>query len=133
MPEWDATDLVPGRASGTALVLSEPLSFWGGVDPRRGIIVGRHRDAGRSVSGRVVVMPAGVGSSSSPSVLAELLRIGKGPAAVVLGENDPHIAVGALVADELYDAACPVVVSPEAVASVADGVLTTVAAGVVSQ
>ena len=34
----DARTLVPGNAEGRALVLDEPLSFWGGVDPETGDI-----------------------------------------------------------------------------------------------
>jgi predicted aconitase with swiveling domain len=105
------TVLAPGGAAGEALVLDEPLSFWGGVDPATGRIVdGRHPQAGNSIRGRVVVMPAGRGSSSSSTVLAETVRAGTGPVAVVLREPDAILAVGALVAAELYGLACPVVV-----------------------
>jgi predicted aconitase with swiveling domain len=102
--------LVPGRASGPVLVLAEPLSLWGGVDPAGGVIVDpRHPDRGRSIAGHVLVMPAGRGSSSSSSVLAELLRAGVGPLGIVLGALDEILVVGAVVARELYGAECPVI------------------------
>ena len=102
--------LVAGAASGPVLALREPLSFWGGVDPETGAVVEpRHPDVGRSVAGQVLAMPAVRGSSSSSSILAELLRIGRGPAAIVLGEADEILVVGALAAAELYGAACPIV------------------------
>ena len=105
------TVLASGNAAGEALVLDEPLSFWGGVDPGTGRIVdGRHPQAGNSIRGRVVVMPAGRGSSSSSTVLAEAVRAGTGPVAVVLREPDAILAVGALVAAALYGLACPVLV-----------------------
>ncbi len=56
-------------------------------------------------------MPHGRGSSSSSAILAEALRLGTGPAAIVLDENDSILVVGALVARELYEASCPIVVS----------------------
>jgi len=59
-------------------------------------------------------MPSGRGSSSSSSVLAEAVRAGTAPAAVVLLEPDPILAVGAVVAAELYDRRMPVVVLDEA-------------------
>jgi predicted aconitase with swiveling domain len=103
--------LAPGEADGTALVLSEPLSFWGGVDIATGRIVDRlHPEAGRSVRGTVLVMPSGRGSSSSSAVLAEMMRIGTAPAAIVLGSPDPILTVGAIVAESLYGARCPIVV-----------------------
>ena len=107
--------LVAGRASGPTLVLDEPLSFWGGVDPASGLIIDRaHPQAGMTITGRILVMQAGRGSSSSSSVLAECIRAGTGPAGIVLGETDPILALGALVAAELYpDRICPVVVADD--------------------
>jgi uncharacterized protein len=103
--------LVPGPAKGTALVLSEPLSFWGGVDAADGTIIDRHHpQAGETVRGKVLVMPSGRGSSSSSSVLAETIRAGTGPVAIVLAEPDGILALGALVASKLYGRTTPVVV-----------------------
>lgn len=110
----DARALVPGTAEGRALVLDEPLSFWGGVDPETGDITDvRHPQHGASVTGRILVMPSGRGSSSSSSVLAESIRSGTAPAAIVLGEADPILALGAIVARELYGMVIPVVVATD--------------------
>ena len=104
--------LVPGSASGPVLHLDEPLSLWGGLDPGSGkIIEGSHPQFGESVTGRVVVMPHGRGSSSSSSVLAEALRCGVGPAGFVLTEPDLILVIGALVARHLYGSQCPIVVA----------------------
>ena len=117
--------LVSGRGHGVALVLDEPLSFWGGVDPATGAVIDvHHPQAGSVVAGRVLVMPAGRGSSSSSYVLAESVRSGTAPVAIVLGEPDAIIALGALVATELYGTTLPVVVS--AGAAFATGDLVTV-------
>jgi predicted aconitase with swiveling domain len=95
--------LVEGPVDGTALVLAEPLSFWGGLDPVTGEIVeANHPQRGEVVTGRVLVMPSGRGSSSSAAVLAESIRLGTGPAGVVLGEADEIVAIGALAAEALY-------------------------------
>jgi len=71
-----------------------------------------HPQHGACIAGRILVMPSGRGSSSSSSVLAEMIRAGVGPAAIVLGVRDPIIALGALVADALYRRSVPVVVLP---------------------
>ena len=103
--------LVAGTAEGPALVLDEPLSLWGGLDPGTGEIVEvRHPQRGANVAGRVLVMPSGRGSSSSSSVLAEAIRAGTAPAAIVLGEADPILPLGAIVARELYGKVVPIVV-----------------------
>jgi uncharacterized protein len=112
MPE--ARALVAGTAEGRALVLDEPLSFWGGIDPANGdIIDARHPQHGANVAGRILVLPSGRGSSSSSSVLAEAIRVGTAPAAIVLGEADPILALGAIVARELFGATIPVVAMAE--------------------
>jgi predicted aconitase with swiveling domain len=103
------------RVVGPALVLSEPLSFWGGVDAADGTIIDRHHpQAGETVRGTVLVMPSGRGSSSSSSVLAETIRAGTGPLAIVLAEPDGILALGALVAAKLYGTTTPVVVVDDA-------------------
>ncbi|MEO6447241.1 MAG: DUF126 domain-containing protein [Gemmatimonadaceae bacterium] len=103
--------LTTGRGQGATLVLEEPLSFWGGVDATTGrVIETRHPQCGRSLAGAVLLLTRGRGSSSSSSVLAECLRNGVGPVAIVLAEPDPILALGALVAQELYGVEMPVVV-----------------------
>jgi uncharacterized protein len=107
--------LCPGLASGEVLVLAEPLSFWGGLDPVTGLLIdGHHPQVGANLTGRVLVMPGGRGSSSSSSVLAEAIRRGTAPAAIVLGEADAIVALGAIVAAELYGIEMPVVVAEDA-------------------
>ena len=105
---FDAVTLVPGVASGPVVRLDEPLSFWGGLDSATGAIIDRlHPQRGAGVSGRVLMMPGGRGSSSGSATLAEALRLGNGPAAILMLERDPIIVVGAMAA-ELYGLQCPV-------------------------
>lgn len=104
--------LVDGSVTARALRIVEPLSFWGGVDPTTGrIIEKRHPQHGDSVAGKIVSMPTGRGSSSASSILAEALRLGCGPVGFVLESADGILVAGALVARELYDVQCPIVVS----------------------
>ena len=108
-PRFDAVTLVPGAAAGAPLRLDEPLSFWGGLDPVSGLIIDRwHPQRSANVAHRVLMMPAGRGSSSGSASLAEALRLGAGPAAILLLERDAIVIVGALVAAELYGRECPV-------------------------
>jgi len=107
--------LAPGHAEGAPLPLEEPLSFWGGLDPTTGRIIDRwHPQAGACIAGRVLMMAAGRGSSSGSASLAEALRLGVGPAAILLLKRDAIVIVGALVAAELYGSRCPVaLIAPE--------------------
>lgn len=104
--------LLPGTATGPVLVLDESLSMWGGLDPETGEIIDRrHPQSGTIVTGTILVLPHGRGSSSAASVLAEAIRVGTAPAAIVLAEPDDIILLGALAAEELYGITCPVVVA----------------------
>jgi predicted aconitase with swiveling domain len=106
----EARTVVAGHATGIALFLDEPLSFWGGLDPATGILIDTHHpQLGESVIGRILVMPSGRGSSSSSYVLAEAIRAGNAPAAIVLRQADGIIALGAIVARELYGVSVPIV------------------------
>lgn len=108
---------------GRALVLEEPLSLWGGMDPATGeLIDAHHPQRGASLAGRIVVMASGRGSSSSASVLAEAVRAGVAPAGILLAEPDLILAIGTAVVEELYGRTVPVLVIPAArLAAIADG------------
>ncbi len=106
-----ASSHAAGAAEAIALVLDQPLSFWGGIDVETGSIIDRsHPNHGQNVAGVVLVMPGGRGSSSSSSVLAEAIRRGTAPAGLILSVADPILTVGALVAHTLYGVQCPIVV-----------------------
>src|SRR5262245_14947871 len=88
--------LHPGHATGTVLHLDEPLSFWGGVGEDGSVVDVHHPQHGQSLTGRVVAMRSGRGSSSSSAVLAERIRAGSAPAALILASCDTILVVGAL-------------------------------------
>jgi predicted aconitase with swiveling domain len=95
--------LVPGRAgAGEALVLSAPISFWGGIDPASGRIADvRHPEHGQSIAGKILFLPGTIGSSSASAVLLELVHSGCEPAAIVLHEPDAILLLGLIVAREM--------------------------------
>ena len=95
----------------SVLQLEEPLSFWGGLDPETGIIIDiHHPQCGESIAGRILELPRTCGSTSSPGLLVEALRLGNGPAKVVIGEADMTIISAVFIAKELYDIDVPVVI-----------------------
>ena len=95
--------LVPGKpGEGEALVLTAPISFWGGVDPKTGRIADvRHPQHGDVIAGRVLFLPGTIGSSSASAVLMELVHNGRAPAALVLHEPDAILLLGLIVAREM--------------------------------
>ncbi len=95
--------LIAGHGgAGRALVLSAPISFWGGVDAATGRIADvRHPQCGATIAGRVLFLPGTIGSSSASAVLLELVHNGHAPAALILHEPDAILLLGLIVAREM--------------------------------
>ncbi len=59
-----AATSVPGVVEGEALVTRDPISGWGGIDPRTGTVIEtRHELRGQSFEDKVLVFPGAKGSS----------------------------------------------------------------------
>jgi uncharacterized protein len=107
--------LIEGQAEGPLLRLTEPLSFWGGVDPKTGRISDpRHPQRDRSVTGTVLAIPSPRGSSSSSAIMLELIARGLAPAALLMGEADAILALGIVVAREMGHPTLPALEVPVA-------------------
>lgn len=90
--------IIGGDAQGELMVLTHPLSFWGGTDAK-GVIVDPHHPAcGQSIAGAVIAMPPAKGSTAGPGALVELLVNCAGPNAILLSEPDMVAVVASKVA-----------------------------------
>ncbi len=113
-PTIHARTVESGEAGGQVFLLQQPLSFWGGFNAETGTAAETgHPDFGASLKGCVLLMERAKGSSSSSSVVAEALRNGTAPCAIVMREADLIVALGAIVARELYGIEMPIVVVDE--------------------
>ncbi|XBS71644.1 aconitase X [Acerihabitans sp. KWT182] len=102
--------LISGSARGDVLFSHTGLSFWGGVDGASGEIIDHHHPLqGRSLAGKALAIPSGRGSCTGSSVLLELILNGHGPAALLLAEADEILALGTLVARQLFGRSLPVI------------------------
>ncbi len=91
--------VVGGQAEGEALVSSDPVSFYGGIDPETGVVVEKgHAVEGECVSGRVFVFPTGKGSTVGSYVIYRMKKLGTAPAAIVNRETEAIIATGCVIA-----------------------------------
>lgn len=119
-PDIPARGIVKGKATGPALVAREPISFLGDLDITTGTIVGQLPSVqGKSVAGRVLVLPATIGSAGAWRFLYQLYKHGTHPVAIVCAElPDPSVVQGAILAD------IPVVCAP--IGQFADGELLEV-------
>ncbi|MCT8330744.1 cis-3-hydroxy-L-proline dehydratase [Albidovulum sediminis] len=108
--------ILPGEAAGEVLATTEPLSFWGGVDPATGLVIDVHHPlAGQSMAGRILVMPGTRGSCTGSGVLLDMALNGKAPAALVFSEPEDVVTLGAMIAAGMFGRPLPVLrLSPEA-------------------
>lgn len=113
--ELRGKSLAPGDAEGELLVLDEPISFWGGVDPASGTIIDvHHPQAGRSISGRILVLPGTRGSTAGPGALLETVYGRHGPAGILLTQPDLVCVVAIAALDSLGVPVPPVFAVDEA-------------------
>ena len=89
----------PGQAQGEALVSSEPIGFYGGIDAKTGVVIEKgHELEGQCVKDRVLVFPCGKGSTVGSYVIYGLAKNGVGPAAIVNKETETIVATGVILA-----------------------------------
>jgi len=102
--------IVAGIAKGQVLATSEPISFWGGVDPATSSINDlRHELLGQSIAGKVLAFPFGKGSSTGSLIMLELVRVDKAPAAIVNVRTEPILATGPIVSNHFYGIQIPII------------------------
>jgi hypothetical protein len=90
--------VVGGSAEGEALVTSETISGWGGVNPTQGTIIEtRHELRGVSFKDKVLVFPGAKGSSGWSAVFHMTRLMGTAPKAMIFNEMTTKIALGAVV------------------------------------
>ncbi len=89
----------PGKARGEAIVSRSPIGFYGGIDPKTGIVIEKgHELEGRNVSGKVLVFPQGKGSTVGSYVIYGLKKNGVAPIAIVNKETETIVATGVILA-----------------------------------
>jgi hypothetical protein len=89
----------PGKARGEALVSREPIGFYGGIDPKTGVVIERgHELEGKCVKDKILVFPRGKGSTVGSYVIYGLKRNGVAPAAIVNRETETIVAAGVILA-----------------------------------
>lgn len=90
--------VVGGVAEGEALVTTDRISGWGGIDPRTGTVVEtRHELKGQSFAGKVLVFPGAKGSSGWSAQFHLTRLLGTAPAALLFNQMTTKIALGAVV------------------------------------
>jgi predicted aconitase with swiveling domain len=89
-----------GIAEGEALTTSQPISFYGGVDPETSEILEKgHELQGKLIKGKILVFPTGKGSTVGSYTLYRLKKGGVAPAGIINRECETVVAVGAIISE----------------------------------
>jgi hypothetical protein len=98
--ELKGRTIYKGMGEGEALKTTQPISFYGGVDPNTGVVIEKgHELQGQSVKGKVLVFPNGKGSTVGSYTLYRMKKNGTAPAGIVNRECETVVAVGAIISE----------------------------------
>jgi len=110
-----AVAVIAGDAEGELVVSRQTFSFFGGFNFNTGIVADPKSDLyGASLTGKIFAYPRGKGSSSTAGVLLEALRQGTAPKAIINVESEKILAVGAIVAEVMFNWNIPIYTIAEA-------------------
>jgi hypothetical protein len=89
-----------GSGEGEALASSQPISFYGGVDPTTSEVIEKgHELQGKIVKGKILVFPNGKGSTVGSYTLYRMKKNGVAPAGIINRECETVVAVGAIISE----------------------------------
>ena len=89
----------PGTAEGVAIVSTEPIGFYGGIDIKSGIVIEKgHPLEGKSVKDKILIFPCGKGSTVGSYVIYGLKENGVAPAGIINKETETIVATGVILA-----------------------------------
>ncbi len=91
--------ITPGKVTGEAIVSKEPIGFYGGIDPKTGIVIEKGHELERqNVKDKVLVFPTGKGSTVGSYVIYGLKKNGVAPKAIINQQTETIVATGVILA-----------------------------------
>lgn len=88
-----------GRTKGPVIISKDSLSFLGGVNPDTGLVMDKDHDLyGKSISGKILIIPGGKGSTVGSYVIYQMAKNRTAPLAIIARVAEPIIATGAIMA-----------------------------------
>lgn len=92
--------IVRGKTKGSLLVAKNPINFLGGIDKKTGIVHDKKHDLfGKSVGGKILAFPFGVGSSVGAYTLYSLKYNNCAPLAMICLKADLTTASGCAISN----------------------------------
>lgn len=89
-----------GKVEGEVLKSTEGISFYGGVDPKTGLVQEKgHPLEGKNIKDKILVFPQGKGSTVGSYTLYWLKKENNAPKAIINQECETIVAVGAIISE----------------------------------
>jgi predicted aconitase with swiveling domain len=89
----------PGKAEGEAIVSTEPIGFYGGINIKTGVVIEKgHPLEGKKVTDKILVFPCGKGSTVGSYVIYGLQKNGVAPKGIINKETETIVATGVILA-----------------------------------
>jgi len=87
--------VVEGVAEGPAFIVEKRISFYGDVDPVKGVL----KEGNMSLKNKVLIIPGVRGSTVGSYIIYSLRRNNVAPAAIISLEADPILIAGCVLAE----------------------------------
>jgi predicted aconitase with swiveling domain len=92
--------IAKGVVEAEALVTTQPISFYGGVNPETSELLEKgHELQGKQIKDKILVFPTGKGSTVGSYTLYRLKKGGVAPAGIINCECETVVAVGAIISE----------------------------------
>ena len=92
--------IVRGKAKGSLLVAKNPINFLGGIDKKTGIVHDKKHDLfGKSIGGKILAFPFGVGSSVGAYTIYSLKYNDCAPLAMICLKADLTTSSGCAISN----------------------------------
>ena len=114
--------ILSGVAKGPLLSTDQPVNFTAAftkphnvVPAWRAVVRDRHHPwFGINIKGKVLAVPACIGSTLTGLVLLDMVRLKAGPAAIIVDKADTLLTSGIILSEVWYERAVPIVEYPSA-------------------
>ena len=100
MEKLNGRIIYSGKTKAAVLKSDKPISFFGAVDQKTGIIKEpNHPLLGQSIAGKILVFPHAKGSTVGSYILYALKKNNVAPTGMILEECETIVAVGAIISE----------------------------------
>ncbi|WFO75925.1 DUF126 domain-containing protein [Desulfurococcaceae archaeon MEX13E-LK6-19] len=95
MKEFKVKVIVRGSCKGEPVVINRKISFFGEVDPEKGVVT----SDGVCITDKPLVIAGTRGSTVGSYVIYALKEYGRAPSCIIAGEAEPILIIGCIIAN----------------------------------